>query len=241
MSKTNNAIYISIVVLLVAIVASTAFLIPQSNVNQDQNGYTQIIEKARLEIWQDISTGKASSASIAVMDGGRIVYSEAFAMANRQESIPATTRTLYNMGSISKTFAATAIMLLVDDGKIDLDGNVTQYLPEFKMADSRYTDITVRMLLDHTSGLPGTGSANNVGYETNPAVYQDLLNSLSAAHLKAAPGETAPYANDGFTLAEMIVARVSGQSYIDFLSNRIFTPLNLQNTGLSVGEQSNQQ
>ncbi len=236
MSKKNSALYVSIVLLLVALVASTAFLIPRSNINQDQ--YTQTIEKARIAIWQEISTGRASSASIAIMDNGKIVYSEAFAMANRTASIPATTSTLYNIGSISKTFCATAIMLLVDDGKVGLNEPVTKYLQDFCMNDSRYQDITVRMLLDHTSGLPGTVWANNFGYEINPNFYQDTLSALSEANLKSKPGEMAPYTNDGFTLAEMIVARVSGQSYVDFLSDRIFAPLNMAHTGVSVGELS---
>jgi CubicO group peptidase (beta-lactamase class C family) len=236
MSKLNSILYVSIVVLLVALVASTALLIPRSNINQDE--YTQIIKDARIAIWQDISTGRASSASIAIMDNGKIVYSEAFAMANRTGSIPATTSTLYNIGSVSKTFCATAIMLLVDDGKVELDDPVTEYLPDFRMKDSRYQAITVRMLLDHTSGLPDTVWANNFGYGINPNFYQDTLSALSEANLKSTPGEMAPYTNDGFTLAEMIVAGVSGQSYADFLSDRIFTPLNLAHTSVSVGELS---
>lgn len=141
-----------------------------------------------------------------------------------------------NIGSISKVFDAVAIVLLVDEGKVELDAPVTRYLPEFTMADPRYEAITVRMLLDHTSGLPGTAYANNFGYAYNPQMGDEMLDILSRAHLRHDPGAMAVYTNDGFTLAELIVERVSGQRFLDFLEDRVFVPLSLAHTGASVGE-----
>jgi CubicO group peptidase (beta-lactamase class C family) len=198
--------------------------------------YREAIEIARTEIWQDINTGKASSATVAIMDNGKIVYAEGFGMADRENSISVDTETVFNMGSVSKTFCSVAVMLLVDDGKVKLDDPVMNYVTDFTMADPRYKDITVRMLLNHTSGIPGTTWANTFGYSSNPTVYEDTLNNLSRSNLKHAPGAAAPYCNDGFTLAEILVTRVSGQTFIDFLSQRIFKPLSLNHTGLSVGE-----
>ncbi len=201
----------------------------------DQGMYEMTIEATRAEVWKGINAGKTSSASVAILDDGKVVYSEGFGMADRESSVPATPETIYNVGSVSKTFCSTAVMLLVDDGKLELDTPVVQYLPEFEMADPRFKEITVRMLLDHSSGIPGTTCANNFGYEYNEGVYEDVLANLADSRLKAAPGETAPYCNDGFTLAEMLVARVSGIDYMDFLSENIFKPLSLERTGLSVG------
>ncbi len=121
-----------------------------------QNPYESAITTARSEIWQAINSGKCGSATAAIMVDGKIVYAEGFGMANREKSIPVDTATLFNIGSISKVYVATAIMLLVDDGKVSLDKPVMDYLPEFKMADDRYKKITVRMLLNHVSGIPGT-------------------------------------------------------------------------------------
>ena len=84
---------------------------------------------ARLEAWKAIQSGRAGSLTIAIMDNGRFVYSEGFGMADRAGSIPVDRHTLFNIGSISKTYCATAIMLLVDDGKIKLDSPVTAYIP----------------------------------------------------------------------------------------------------------------
>jgi CubicO group peptidase (beta-lactamase class C family) len=193
---------------------------------------------ARTEVWKDIAAGKAGSAAVAIMDGGRIVYSEGFGMADRGRGVPVDRHTIFNMGSVSKVYVATAIMLLVDEGKVDLDQPVTKYLPEFTMADERYKDITVRMTLNHTSGLPGTTGWNNFGYAYNKDVYKDTLAALALSTLKHKPGEMSPYCNDGFTLAEMIVVRVSGMSFPDFLSERMFKPLGISNTGPGVGMRS---
>ena len=198
--------------------------------------YESAITTARSEIWQAINSGKCGSATAAITVNGRVVYAEGFGMANREKSIPVNTATLFNIGSISKVHVATAIMLLVDDGKVTLDKPVTDYLPAFKMADDRYKKITVRMLLNHASGIPGTEGSNTFGFRYDDNVKQDTINTLARAHLKHAPGAMAVYCNDGFTLAEMIVERVSGRKYMDFLDKRIFKPLGLKNTGIGVGE-----
>lgn len=191
---------------------------------------------ARTEIWRAINSGKCGSATAAVMVDGKVVYAEGFGMADREKGIPVDRATLFNIGSISKVYVATAIMLLVDDGKVSLDRPVTDYLPEFRMADERYRKITVRMLLTHVSGLPGTEGANSFGFRYDDHVKQETVDTLARAHLKHAPGAMAVYCNDGFTLAEMIVERVSAKKYMDFLKERIFAPLGLKNTGMAVGE-----
>ena len=127
-------------------------------------------------------------------------------------------------------------MVLVDEGKVELDAPVVQYLPEFTMEDPRYQDITVRMLMNHASGMPGTAYANNNGYEYFTGSNEQTLEYLARSHLKAAPGETAPYCNDGFNLAEMLVTKVSGLGYIDFITQKVLEPLALDRTGTGIAE-----
>ncbi len=205
----------------------------------DKNPYESAVVTARSEVWRAINRGKCGSASVAIMVDGRIVYSEGFGMAQREKSIPVDAKTLFNMGSISKVYVAAAIMLLVDDGKVSPDTPVTEYLPEFKMADDRYKKITVRMLLNHTSGLPGTQGANSFGFRYDDNIKQETLDTLARAHLKHDPGAMSVYCNDGFTLAEMIVERVGNQKYMEFLEKRIFQPLGIKNTHMGVGEVGN--
>ena len=196
---------------------------------------TNTMITARMEIWKAINSGSTGSAVVAVMDNGSIVYAEGFGMADRENSLPVNRNTIFNIGSVSKVYAAVAVMLLVDEGRIDLDKPVTTYLPEFIMADGRYRDITVRMLLNHSSGLPGTIGPNSFGFEYNNDYYREFLDSLAKSRLKHRPGEMAPYCNDGFTLAEIVVAKVSGKTFMQFLSERVFKPLALSNTGPGVG------
>lgn len=229
MSKTRIIAAVCLCLILIATIASG------KTINK-QRPYESAVATARSEIWQDINNGKCGSATVAITVDGRVVYAEGFGMADREKSIPVNTATVFNIGSISKIYVAAAIMLLVDDGKVSLDRPVIDYLPQFTMADDRYKKITVRMLLNHQSGIPGTQMSNSFGFKYNDKLQQETINALARAHLKHAPGAMAVYCNDGFTLAEMIVERVSEMRYIDFLNKRIFKRLGLKSTGLSVGE-----
>ena len=140
--------------------------------------------------------------------------------------------TLSCIGSVSKMFATTAVMQLVDKGKVELDAPVTDYIPEFRMADERYKDITVRMLMNHTSGLMGTTAGDFMLYndrDTDP--HDTMLEELSTQRLKTFPGDYAAYCNDGFELLEIIVERVSGESFTDYVEKNICIPLGMQQTG----------
>ena len=229
MSKTGIPAAICLCCLAVAL------LLPGKIVNAG-NTYESAVTTARSEIWQAINSGKCGSATAAIAVDGKVVYAEGFGMANREKDIPVDRDTLFNIGSISKVYVAAAIMLLVDDGRVELDRPVTDYLPGFRMADPRYKKITVRMTLNHVSGLPGTEGSNSFGFKYDDRIKQETITTLSRSHLKHAPGAMAVYCNDGFTLAEMIVERVSGKKYIDFLSERVLSPLGLRNTGMGVGE-----
>lgn len=229
MSKTGMIGAVCLCCLCFALLASTGAAGTQSP-------YENAIAIARGESWKAINSGRCGSVTTAIMVDGKVVYAEGFGMADRAKSIPVGRTTLFNIGSISKVYVATAIMLLVDDGKVSLDKPVRDYLPEFKMADERYGKITVRMLLNHTSGLPGTEGANSFGFDYDDRIKHDTIDTLARAHLKHDPGAMAVYCNDGFTLAEMIVERVSKKKYIAFLQERIFAPLGLKNTGMGVGE-----
>ena len=137
-----------------------------------------------------------------------------------------------NIGSVSKVYAATAVMQLVDQGLVELDAPVTDYIPDFKMADERYKDITVRMLLNHTAGLMGSVYGGCMVFEERSSQYHDtFLEILSNERLKYTPGEYNCYCNDGFTLLEILVERVSKMTFTDYMQKNIIAPLGLEHTG----------
>ena len=121
-------------------------------------------------------------------------------------------------------------MQLVEQGKIDLDDPVVDYLPYFELADDRYGTITIRELLTHTSGLP---DVEDFGYD-NPAYDVEALDryvrSLTDTSLIAAPGEGFSYSDMGFDILGDVVATVSGQPFEEYVQENIFDPLGMENT-----------
>lgn len=138
---------------------------------------------------------------------------------------------IYPIGSVSKTFGAAAVLKLVDEGKIDLERPVVDYLPEFRLKDPRYKEITVRMLLSHSSGLMGNVAGGLVIGENDSEYHDTYLDVLSGQTLKADPGEYSVYCNSGFMVAELLVERVSGMEYSEYLQKEISIPLGLHSTG----------
>ena len=175
--------------------------------------------------------GAADSIQYAVWEDGEITLSGHAGTYSRTENRALLDTDLYGVGSISKIYTTVAVMQLVQQGKINLDSPVTKYLPDFKMADARYKQITVRMLLNHSSGLMGTSQSDAFLFrDTDRSATEDLLERLSTQRLKADPGAYSVYCNDGFTLAELVVEAVSGKSFPDYVRESIFAPAGLENS-----------
>ena len=177
---------------------------------------------------------KITAAIAAIMIPAAIPVTAAYGAD--KETTPVQTEikadTVSAVGSISKIFCTTAALQLYEQGLLDIDAPVTDYVPEFTMQDERYKDITVRMLMNHTSGLMGMVYDDMMLYDDIDTTYHDrFLVHLKNARLKADPGTLATYSNDGFTLLEIVVERVSGESFTDYVENHISKPLKLENTG----------
>jgi len=193
-------------------------------------GYEATIKATREAVAKELDSGIPSSATAAVMVDGKVVYAEGFGLRDRSNNLPVDTQTQFNMGSISKIFTAAAILALVQEESVSLDKPVTEYLPGFSMSDARYKGITVRMLLNHTSGFPGTNIKDGFTAAKNRNYVSETLDVLKTGSLMNDPGEISVYCNDGFTVAEAIVQRVSGISFADFLQEKVFDKLGLDNT-----------
>lgn len=135
---------------------------------------------------------------------------------------------MYGIGSTSKVVTAAAVMRLADEGKLDLKKPLITYIPEFEMADERYRSITPEMLLDHSSGLPGSTLNNAMLLGDNDTENHDmLLARLKKQRLKSDPGDIQVYCNDGFTLAEILVERVTGLSFTEYIDREFSENLGL--------------
>ncbi|WP_252233659.1 serine hydrolase domain-containing protein [Clostridium sp. ZS1] len=172
-----------------------------------------------------------TSVQYAVIDSGKIILSDNAGVYSRNENRELTKNTMYGIGSISKMFVVASVMKLVDENKIDLDKPVVNYIPDFKMQDERYKQITPRMLINHSSGIMGTTFKNTFLFDDNDTTgYDQLLSELANQRLKANPGEYSVYCNDGFTLAQLLVERVSGTDFTTYIHENFTKPLNITNT-----------
>jgi CubicO group peptidase (beta-lactamase class C family) len=189
--------------------------------------YPATIADARAAVADLMKDPALSSISIALVDGSRIAWQESFGYADRSTGAKPTATTMYGIGSVSKVFATMAVMTLVDAGKVSLDAPVVRYIQDFTMASPDYRRITVRMLLDHSAGLPGTDYRNWSMTRPIPEYADQVLETLRTERTKTTPGSMSVYCNDCFTLAQILVARVSGMSYPEYVSSAILTPLGM--------------
>lgn len=194
--------------------------------------FARTIAETTRYIQEEMAAQGVEGLSVALIDHEEIVWAQGFGWADRAAGKPVAPDTTFHIGSVSKLFVTAAVMALVEDGKVDLDAPVVRYLPSFRLRSPGYEDITVRMLLNHQSGMPG--SMYNFGMSVQPVPdYTDRMNDwLSREHRQYPARFTTVYTNNGFELAEEVVVAVSGESYIDFLRDRILKPLALNQTGI---------
>lgn len=189
--------------------------------------YSATIRDGRAAIAQAMADTNTSSVSVALADGARLVWQQAFGTIDDASRQPASVNTLYNIGSVSKVLVAVAVMILVDRGQVDLDKPVDLYVHDFQMLSPEFKNVTVRMLLSHTSGFPGANYNDIFSFQPRPGYARRTQAVLAREHLKHTPGELAVYCNDGFTMAERVVEAVSGKSYAVFVSQEILQPLGM--------------
>lgn len=188
--------------------------------------YPATIADARAAARKLLADSGASSLSVSFVDGARVAWHETFGVVDASGTKPAEA-TMYGLGSVSKTVLAVAVMRLVDAGKVSLDAPVVRYVTDFSMASPEYRRITVRMLLDHSAGLPGSDYANAMTTAPYDGYQEQLLRGLRTERLKTTPGAMSVYCNDCFTLAEIVVQRVAGRPYTDYVTDEILTPLGM--------------
>jgi len=162
--------------------------------------------------------------SIVVLRNAKVIKLKGYGLANIELNVPASPETIYKIGSLSKQFIATGIMLLIEDGKLSLDDHVSQFL---EGTPDSWKPITIRHLLTHTSGIVREAP----GFD--PLKIQSDVDVIKTAYplpLRFAPGDKWEYCNVGyFTLAE-IIHKVSGKPWPDFLNERVFAPLSMRAT-----------
>jgi CubicO group peptidase (beta-lactamase class C family) len=173
---------------------------------------------------EEMQRQRIPGVSLAIVKAGQIVYAEGFGLANVEHGVPVRPETVFQSGSVGKQFTATAVMMLVEEGKISLDDSIAKYLPE---SPEPWKPITVRRLLTHTSGMTDYPKDFDFRRDYTEA---ELLTRAMQVPLAFAPGKKWSYSNLGYVTLGVLIHRVAGQFYGDFLQERIFKPLGMTTT-----------
>ncbi|MFZ0136493.1 MAG: serine hydrolase domain-containing protein [Candidatus Sulfotelmatobacter sp.] len=185
--------------------------------NEVSNGVSNYV---RSEMQRQHIPGVA----LLVSRGGKIVQAEGFGLANVELQVPVKPETVFQSGSVGKQFTATAVMMLVEEGKVGLNDPLTKYFPG---APASWKEVTVRELLSHTAGFGDYPDTFNFRKDwTEP----ELLKLVESIPLAYPPGTKWEYSNLGYLTLGILIHRVTGEFYGDFLQQRIFQPLGMQTT-----------
>jgi CubicO group peptidase (beta-lactamase class C family) len=180
-------------------------------------------------LFSDYAQAGTPGASVIVIEGDKVIFKKAYGLANVEAKIAATTKTNYRLASVTKQFTAMAIMILAERKRLSFDDTLASFFPGFPQYGKQ---ITVRQLLNHTSGI--------IAYEdvmdeqaTVPLSDQDVLEMMKRQdHTNFPPGSTYRYSNTGYVLLGLIVEQASGMSFPEFLQKNVFAPLKMKKTVL---------
>ena len=169
----------------------------------------------------EMQAQKIPGLSLAVIKNGEIVLAKGYGLANVEHQVPAKPETIFQSGSMGKQFTATAVMMLVEEGKLSLDDKITKFFPDSPEA---WRNITVRHLLTHTSGLGDYPEDFDLRRDYTE---DELVQRIKSVPLAFQPGEKWSYSNLAYVMLGVLIHKVSGKFYGDFLQERVFKPLGM--------------
>lgn len=185
-------------------------------------------------IRKNLQSHHIPGASLIIIKNGAVIKSGGYGLSNIELNVPASSKSVYEIGSLTKQFTAMAIMMLVEEGSMAIDHTIHTYFPQ---APHTWKDITILNLLTHTSGIqnhvaiPGYMDTFKINLSQHGFPDQtNIQNQFFQLHLEFEPGKSWAYDNTGYYLLGLIIEKVTGQSYWTFLENRIFKPLGMKHT-----------
>jgi D-alanyl-D-alanine carboxypeptidase len=177
----------------------------------------------------EMVAGQIPGAAVAILKNGELLEAKAYGIANLELDVPVSTRSVFELASLTKPLTAAAILMLVDEGRVALDDRVSKYLDE---TPKMWRDITIRQLLCHNGGLAHhfeekVNGSHLVDYST-----ADMLRSARATPMDSKPETGWEYSDLGYFLLGIVLEKATGQSYEQFMTERLFKPLGMTSTGI---------
>ncbi|MCX6993135.1 MAG: serine hydrolase [Kiritimatiellaeota bacterium] len=191
--------------------------------------YTNTIAQMTAYITEQMASNNIPGLSIALVDDQTVAWATGFGDADREGRVAADTNTVYHIGSCSKAFLGTAYMQLRDQGRVDIETNLTHYMPEFSMLphSTDYGTVTIRSLLNHHSGLPGDFFNGTFTSQARGDYVEWLIRYLQGDYAFAPVNERHYYCNTGFVLLSEVVRRITGTNFAAATDALLFTPLGM--------------
>ena len=171
------------------------------------------------------------NGSVLVAEGGKVIYKKGFGLANREWNIPNEPDTKFRLGSITKQFTSMLILQLVEQGKIDLQGKLSDYLPYYRKDTG--SQVTIHHLLTHCSGIPSYTSIPNFfeDISRDPYPVEEFVKKYCSGDFQFEPGSRYLYNNSGYFLLGAIIEEITGKTYEEVLNKNIFLPLGMETSG----------
>lgn len=182
--------------------------------------------KSLANILQELEVNGFSGA-ILIAQGATIHHNDGYGFASCDDTVPNTSDTVFAIGSITKMFTATAIGQLDDEERLSLDEPISRY---FDSVPEDKTSITIRQLVEHTSGLQTYHETAGLG-DFEAMTREEVLTEILSRPLEFAPGDDENYSNSGYTLLALLIEQVSGQTYTEYIRERILAPAGMTSTG----------
>ncbi len=179
----------------------------------------------------------APGLAVGIVQDGQIAYTSYLGVQSLDSQAPVSEDSTFCIASIAKIFVASAVMQLVERGVLALDAPVAQYLPYFRLDDPRYTEMTIRQMLSHTSGMPDMEESKYDELVANPefdeGAPERYVRGLSHLKLASAPGERFLYSNIAYNVLGDLIAKVSGKSFEDYMVEHILRPAGMPTSAFS--------
>lgn len=189
-----------------------------------QNQIDQFNAKRLDNLYSTFFQKEGVGCATLIAKNGKVIYEKAFGMADIELNLPAVTDHIFRIGSITKQFTAVAILQLYEQGKIDLNDEIQQYVQDFPVYPKK---ITIRHLLTHTSGIKNLTDMDSLVIKQTPYSAQELIGLFKDKPLDFEPGEKYSYSNSGYILLGCIIEKVSGKTYADYIKTNIFNQLGM--------------
>ena len=217
---------------------STAFISFSFAQNASQyKSYSDIIRIMRDTIPKMMTEKNVSGLSVAIVDDNGIIWEEGFGFTDRDQKIPVTPLTNFSIQSMSKNFTALAILISVQDGLLNLDKPITEYIPWFtvnsRLEDHPERKMTLRMLLSHRAGFTHEAPIGN-NYDFYDQTFEDHVKSISDTWLRFRVGERYSYSNLGIDLAGFILQQAAGIPFHQYVKEKIFDPIGMTKSSFDI-------